>query len=135
MIFFLGLVIVFNSIAFTDTPSLITTVSIFSIFLIVNYFVFYYLLVPDYLVKRSYGKFILYAILVVFVLFPGELLLWYGIFYSSIGDFPSLEIKTIHPYLGSVLGALFCGGLAIFFRFGSDWFNNQQVMKDLENKI
>jgi two-component system LytT family sensor kinase len=134
VIFFLGLVIVYNSIEFTDTPSLITTAFLFSFFLFINFYVFYYKLVPDYLEKRKYKKFAIYFILAVFVLLPGELLLWYGIFYSSIGDFPSVNIKIIHPYLGSVLGALFCGGLAVFFRFGIDWINNQQVKKDLENK-
>jgi len=134
VVFFLGLVIVFNSIKFVDTPSLITTASIFSFFLLVNFYAFYFKLVPDYLEKRKYKKFTIYSILAVFVLLPGELLLWYGIFYSSIGDFPSVDIKIIHPYLGSVLGALFCGGLATFYRFGIDWFNSQQVKKDLENK-
>ncbi len=134
VIFFLGLVIVFNSVEFEDTPSLITTASLFSFFLLVNFYAFYYKLVPDYLEKRKYKKFAVYSIFAVFVLLPGELLLWYGIFYSSIGDFPSVDIKIIHPYLGSVLGALFCGGLAIFFRFGIDFFKSQQIKIDLENK-
>ncbi len=147
VVFFLGLVIVFNSIEFADTPSLITTATIFSLFLLVNFYAFYYQLVPDYLEKRKYKKFAVYTILAVFVHFPGQLLLWYGIFYYTVGtgffgmsrsgNISSLDFTTMnifYIYAGSVVGSLFCGGLATFYRLGIDWFNSQQVKKDLENK-
>jgi hypothetical protein len=147
VVFFLGLVIVFSTIEFTDTPSLIATASIFSLFLVVNFYVFYYKLVPDYLEKRRYKKFAVYSALAIFLLIPGELLLWYGIFYyqvgtgffgmSESGNISSLDfttLNTVYIYAGSVVGSLFCAGLATFYRFGIDWFNSQQVKKDLENK-
>jgi two-component system LytT family sensor kinase len=134
VLFFLGLVIAFNSIAFTDTPSLIVTASIFTVWLIVSFYVFYYKLVPDYLAKSKYKTFTLYACLTVFIIIPVDLLLWYGIFYSSVGEFPTVNINIIHPYVASVLGAIISGGLGTFYRFGSDWFKSQQIKKDLENK-
>lgn len=144
---FLGLIIVYNSIEFADTPSLIVTSLIFSIYLLINFYVFYYELVPDYLEKRKYKKFAICTILVVFLIIPSELLLWYGIFYYTDGmGFPGhwgqenishLGVTTmniVYIYTGSVLGSLFCGGLATSYRFGIDWFKNEQVKKDLENK-
>lgn len=137
---FLGLIITYNSIEFADTPSLIATSLIFSVWLLVCFYAFYYKLVPDYLEKRNYKKFAVYAILTVFIIIPLDLLLWWGIFYFTISgqehysfsDF--LPVNLIYPYIGSVVGSLFSGGLGAFYKFGMDWFKNQQIKKDLENK-
>jgi two-component system LytT family sensor kinase len=137
---FLGLVIAYNSIEFSDTPSLIATSLIFSVWLLISFYGFYFKLVPDYLEKRKYKKFVIYAIITVFIIIPLDLLLWWGIFYATISgqkqfsfsDFTSMNL--LYPYIGTVVGALFSGGLGTFYKFGMDWFKNQQVKKDLENK-
>jgi two-component system LytT family sensor kinase len=139
-LWFFGLVIVYNSIEFTDTPSLIAISLIFSIWLLISFYAFYFKLVPHYLEKRKYKKFVVYAILTVFIIIPFDTLLWWGIFYFtmsgqgqiSFSDFPSVNL--IYLYIGSVVGSIFSGGLGTFYRFSMDWFKNQQVKKDLENK-
>jgi two-component system LytT family sensor kinase len=134
---FFGLVIVYNTMEFADTSSLIATSLIFSFWLLVTFYVFYFKLVPDYLETGKYKKFALYAILTVFVIIPVDLLLWWKIFYYSIyvkADFPSLDLPYVPLYFGCVIGALFSGLLSTFYRFGIDWFKNNQLQKDLENK-
>ena len=84
VVFFCALVIVNNSIEFVDTPNLIATSSVFSFWLIATFYAFYYKLVPDYLEKKKYKKFAVYTILIVLVIIPIDLLLWWGIFYYSI---------------------------------------------------
>ncbi len=139
VVFFCALVIVNGSIEFADTPSLNATSLILSFWLIVNFYVFYYKLVPDYLEKKKYKKFAIYTILIVLLIIPIDLLLWWGIFYYSIykeGDFPSLAfpfVNIIYLYLGIIAGSLFSGGLGTFYRFGISWFKNQQLKNGLKN--
>lgn len=147
LIFFLGLVIVYNSMELADTPTLITVASIFSFWMLLCFHAFYYFLVPQYLGKRKYEQFAIYSLLTIFVLFPLDLLLNWLIFNNTGGTgYPSISGPMSHSspdftsttgaylYLGSVLGALISGGLGSFYRFGIDWFRNEQVKKDLENK-
>lgn len=137
---FFGLVIVYNSIEYTDTPSLIAISLIFSVWLLISFYVFYFKLVPDYLEQRKYTKFIVYAILTVFIIIPFDMLLWCGVFYFTIygqGQFSFSDFSTVnlfYPYIGSVVGSIFSGGLGTFYRFSIDWFKNQQIKKDLENQ-
>ncbi len=146
-IFFLGLVIVYNSIELADTPTLITIASIFAVCLLLCLYVFYYFLVPQYLGKGKYKQFAAYSLLTIFVIFPLDLLLNWLIFNNTGGTgYPSISgpffhsspdftsITGVYLYIGSVVGALISGGLGSFYRFGVDWFKNEQVKKDLENK-
>lgn len=147
LIFFLGLVIVYNSIELADTPTLITIASIFSFWMLLCFYAFYYFLVPQYLGKRKYERFAIYSLLTIFVIFPLDLLLNWLIFNNTGGtgypgisesarfSSPDLTSRTgIYLYIGSVVGAFMSGGLGSFYRFGIDWFRNEQVKKDLENK-
>ena len=43
-------------------------------------------------------------------------------------------MNLVNPCLGSIVGSVLAGGLGTFYRFGMDWFTNQQIKKDLENK-
>lgn len=139
-VFFLGLIIVYNSIPFTKNTNLIVISVLFSVWLLVSFYAFYYKLIPDYLAKKSYKKFAIYSMLIVFVIIPIDQLLSWGIFYFS--SFPRQDFSfsdvpiqnLIYPYLGSIIGSVFAGVLGTFYRFGVDWFHNQQVKKDLENK-
>lgn len=140
-VFFLSLMIVYYSIELNDTTELIAISSMFSIWLLLRFYVFYYKLVPDYLGKRKYKKFAAYVILTAFIIFPLELLLMWGIFYFTNiqqqlfppGSFTA-NVNIVHLYIGSIVGILFSGGLGTFYKFGMDWFNNQEVKRDLENK-
>lgn len=147
LIFFLGLIIVYSSIEWVDTPTLITITSIFSFCMLLCFYGFYYFLVPQYLGKRKYKQFAAYSLLAIFVLFPLDLLLNWLIFNHTGGTgYPNISapmspstpdftsITSAYLYVGSVVGALISGGLGSFYRFGIDWFRNQQVKTDLENK-
>ena len=145
VVFFFGLVVVYNSIETLDTPLLITISLIFSFWLLVSFYVFYFYLVPKYLEKRKYNQFAAYSLLLIFLIIPIDQLVLWGVFYYTGGtgipliqgvfsspDFTNMGI--VYLYVGSVVGTLFCGGLGTFYRFGIDWFKNVQVKKDLENK-
>ena len=139
-VFLLGLIIVFYSTEHGSTGGLIATTAIFAIWLLIGFYAFYYKLIPDFLAKGNYRKFALYALLVILLVIPLDQFIWWGLFYYTVSQYEQVSfadfttINLLLPYLGSVLGSIVSGGLGTFYRFGMDWFTNQQQKKELENK-
>lgn len=107
--------------------------------LLSSFYVFYLYLVPKYLETGNYLSFALFSGLFVLVIIPGLTLLFDNLSSHLAGlknpgpSYPASE-KIIFAWMGGSLGALVCGGLGTFYRFGIDWFKNLQMKKDLENK-
>ena len=108
---------------------------ILSIWFLASFYGFYSYLIPNYLEKGKIKAFGFYSVLFVLVIIPVFVLLLSRL--TKVSAFELLSGTFIEevfwPYLGAVLGALFCGTLGSFYKFGIDWFNNLHLKSELEN--
>lgn len=112
---------------------LLSTITL-SIWFIASFYTFYSLLVPKYLGKGTNRAFWLYAALFVIILIPVVVIALMQV--TEVGALSlseSLSGKGLLPWLGTIMGTIFCGVLGSLYRFSIDWFNNLHLRKELEN--
>jgi len=124
----------FSADSYTFSISILFITLIDAFWFLGSFYFFYFYLVPKYLEKQKIKKFWIYSILFVFILMPLAHTILYlitGTSYLNLSE--SFSIKGFLPWLGSVIGTIFCGGIGALYRFSIDWFNNLHIKKDLEN--
>ena len=123
---FFGAAIAYITFPPVETSFFILTAMAYTYYMLVSFYTFYLFLVPKFLEKKKYKQFIIYGLLVVFVEFSLDQLFWIGI------DYPQIDVG--YSYIGVAIGALCCGVLGVFYRFGVDWFKNIEIRKELEHQ-
>ncbi|MCP4312206.1 MAG: hypothetical protein GY790_13150 [Bacteroidetes bacterium] len=121
---------------FQDIPYMISSTVIMAFWWTSSFYFFYLYLVPRYLEKKRILVFIVFALLFVVGVMPLLVQLLFKIHIRVFGE----QVTSINPAPTSALWGMsimvtaFWSGLGMFFRFGSAWFRNIRLKKDLENK-
>lgn len=120
-----------NGILFVISSFVITTFWKLSSFYLFNLY-----LVPRYLEKKRIIVFTVFSSLFVLGLMPFLVHILFKIHLSVFDELvPSSNPAPTSALWGmSIMVTAFWSGLGTFFRFGSAWFRNKQLKKDLENK-
>lgn len=97
----------------------------------VNFYIFYLYLVPEFLQKHKTVKFILLSIGVVCV-FPvlSHYFIWFN---KLLFDQPHGYSITFEGWMISGIVSVIIGGFGTFYRFATDWFYNLGLKEKMEN--
>lgn len=117
-------------------PFVISSFIIMAFWWISSFYLFYLYLVPRYLETKRIMVFTVFASLFVLGVMPFLVQLLFKIHLRVFAAYvtSSSPAPAFSLWMVFVMGTAFWGGLGTFFRFGSAWFRNIQLKKDLENK-
>lgn len=124
----------FSTDSFTFSIDILYCTLDYAFWFLGSFYTFYLYLVPRLLEKGKYITFSLCTILFILIVMPGINVFLFQITGISALSLPeTFSEKGFNPWIGDVLGTLFCGGLGTMLRFSIDWFNYVHLRKDLEN--
>jgi len=104
------------------------------IWFLCSFYIFYAFLVPRFLEKGKMIRFGIYAGLFVLIIIP--LLVILSVIGFKLGSLAGHSIFSLEFLLQWIMLSFltaFCSTLGTFYKFGTDWFDNLNLKKELEN--